>query len=130
MSAPPEHTDGPRDHNKPNKRRQWSPKQNKEVVDCYYMAKKWHHYGYQKRMHGILQNRSNSYFTEQRLCDQNQQIADKTLLTKAKISFVRLQVENFLQQNPEPDPKDPEPENLLQNQHPDANHPSQHAKQS
>ena len=88
-SEPAEKVNGPHGQPQLQKRRQWSCNQNKEVMYCYYMAKKDKPTGYQKRMHQQWKDRGNIKCTEQQLCDQKKQIEDKTLLTPAEIEEVK-----------------------------------------
>ena len=93
-SEPPEQVNRPCDQPELKKQRQWSHNQNKEVMHCYYMAIKDEHRGYQKRMHQQWKDSRNSECTEQQLCDQKKQIADKTLLTPAEIEEVKQQIKS------------------------------------
>ena len=93
MLEPPDQVERPRDQPEQRKRKQWSRNLNKEVMYCYYKARRDKPRGYRKRMHQLWQQRGNFECTEQRLCDQKKQIEDKTLLTPAELEEVKAQVE-------------------------------------
>ena len=61
---------------------------------CYYMAIKDKPRIYQKRMHQQWKDRGNIKYTEQSLCDQKNQIKNKTLLTPAEIEEVKQQIKS------------------------------------
>ena len=127
MPEAPDQVERPRDQAEQRKRKQWSRNLNKEVMYCYYKARRDQTRGYRKRVHQLWQQRGNFECTEQRLCDQKKQIEDQTLLTSAELEEVKAQMEeeNIQEESTRPtseedhpttveaiiEPYNPEPEN-------------------
>ena len=65
MPEPPDQVERPRDQPEQRKRKQWSRNLNKEVMYCYYKARRDQPRGYRKRMHQLWQQRGNFECTEQ-----------------------------------------------------------------
>ena len=53
MSEPPDQVERPCDQPKQRKQKQWSCNLNKEVMYCYYKARRDQPRGYRKRMHQL-----------------------------------------------------------------------------
>ena len=65
MPEPPDQVERPRDQPEQRKQNQWSCNLNKEVMYCYYKARRDQPRGYCKRMHQLCQQRGNFECTEQ-----------------------------------------------------------------
>ena len=65
MPEPPDQVERPHDQPEQRKRKQWSRNLNKEVLYCYYKARRDQPRGYCKRMHQLWQQRGNFECTEQ-----------------------------------------------------------------
>ena len=65
MLEPPDQVERPRDQPEQRKRKQWSCNLNKEVMYCYYKARRDKPRGYHKRMHQVWQQRGNFECIEQ-----------------------------------------------------------------
>ena len=71
MPEPPGQVERPRDQPEQRKRKQWSRNLNKEVMYCYYKARRDQHRRYRKRMHQLWQQRetlnalNNDYVTRE-----------------------------------------------------------------
>ena len=65
MPESPDQVERPRDQPEQRKRKQWSFNLNKEVMYCYYKARRDQPRGYHKRMHQLWQQRGNFECTEQ-----------------------------------------------------------------
>ena len=65
MPELPDQVERPCDQPEQTKRKQWSHNLNKEVMYCYYKARRDQPRGYHKRMHQLWQQRGNFECTEQ-----------------------------------------------------------------
>ena len=129
MPEPPDQVERPRDQPEQRKRKQWSCNLNKEVMYCYYKARRDQPRGYRKRMHQLWQERGNFECTEQRLCDQKKQIQDKTLLASAELEEVKAQVEeeNIQEESTRPTSEEDHPttvEAIIEPYNPEPEYPS------